>query len=279
MKHLVAFAGILTLLNLPATAQDVITPLDPVPEHPEVTYLDLLQKVIPDLDLHGPKITGHLPAGIRHIDGPDAGGEVPDPVQIDYVDARRMEAGGKPTIWVIADLGEGGNLGTYTLLAVFDGREEFKFRLIDAVEVDTDRFTGFDGYPFAISGEDEAMLISSSHSNSSQSYQTEDLAFVREGKLALVDTFFVYGEHVCNFRLNEVLAIRATSGGKGYWPIKVTISHAEAKTSAEDCLDPQPKDFTNKEYSATYVWDEAADKYATASQELKDLAKANSERF
>src|SRR4051794_9218305 len=110
-------AGLLAVLALPALGQEPLTPLDPVSEHPEIAYVDLLRQVIPDLDfdLNGPEATGHLPPGIRHIDGPESVGETPDPVKIDYVEMHKVMANGETNIWVLADLGGGGNLGNYSL--------------------------------------------------------------------------------------------------------------------------------------------------------------------
>ena len=74
-------------------------------------------------------------------------------------------------LWLLAVLGEGGNIETYTLLAVFD--DSPMPRLLDAKEVDVLDFTSFVGAPFAIGADSEAMLVGSGHFNSNESFSTE----------------------------------------------------------------------------------------------------------
>ncbi len=288
MKQLIAAASLFALIAVPATADDYVTPLDPVPGHGEVTYADLLRLVIPDLDIDG---SGHLPEGIVHIDGPEMTGETPETVNITSLEIRTIEAEGSPTIWVMADIGEGGNLGTYTLLAAFDDGATPK--LLDAVEVDSDRLTGFIGQKLRISDKDEAALIDSEHSNSSQTYQSEPLVFLKGGKFAVVDDFFAFGTQSCSSVQYEELKVEAAPIGDAYWPITATVTRSIAGTmdtpsladesgdeDSPPCIEPEfPADFTHKDFSATYTWDAAAGKYATTSGALDELSEADQQLF
>ncbi|MEO8756289.1 MAG: hypothetical protein ABI398_00860 [Devosia sp.] len=289
MKASLIALGFVAVLVLPAAAADyvLITPADPVIGSPTVIYLDLLRQVIPDLAQNGPAWTGHLPPGIGHIDGPDAEGAIPDSVTIRSVDVRTVAADGKATIWVIADLGDGGNLGTYTLLAAFsDGPAP---KLLDATEVDSDRLTGFSGTPLRISSRDEAVLIDSEYSNSSQTYQSQDLVFLRGGKFMLIDHFFAFGTRSCDFQQLEILSVTAAPGGPGFWPITAVLTRSQAETpkvesSQEDengdtCLEEETAHFADKDFTAVYAWDEKAGRYFTKSTELDDLATADSDLF
>ena len=174
MKTL-ALAALFALASSSAFAQSIA---DPVPGHGEVTYFDLMKQVVPDLTLSDDGATGHLPDGIEHIDGPDGTGETPEVVTIDTISVETVKADGRDMLWVLADLGEGGNIRTYTLLAVFDA-------------------TGFVDEPFAISADNEAMMVGSEHFNSSQNYQQRTLAHIYEGKLQVIADFSLFGTRGC----------------------------------------------------------------------------------
>jgi hypothetical protein len=174
----VVLAALLALASPTAFAQTVT---DTVAGHGETTYFDLMKQVIPDLVLSEKGATGRLPEGIVHLEGPDATGEPPEDLKITTLEVETVKSGGEEMLWVLADLGEGGNIRTYTLLAVFDGSATPK--LLDAKEVDVLDFGGFVDAPFAIGEDSEAMMVGSEHFNSSQSYQHRILAHIFEGKL------------------------------------------------------------------------------------------------
>jgi hypothetical protein len=285
MNRLLPILPFLVLCTLPAAAEDYVTPADQVPDRPGVKYADLLRQLIPDLDDAG---SGHLPPGIRHIDGPDMAGETPETLRIVSLEVRTVDAEGRKTLWVLGDIGDGGTLGTYTLLAVFDDSGALH-GLIDAVEVDSDRLTGFAGDPLRISRTDEAILVDSEHSNSSQSYQSETLLFFHHGKLAKVADFFAFGTRDCTTVQYESLDLKASPGGKGFWPITATVTRSRAgnwePSSSEgdespDCIEPEfPADFTSETFSDVYIWDEAVDGYRTTSTELTMLGDADQQMF
>src|SRR3569623_1664865 len=277
MKTLLTATALLASLTLSAHADDTyITPIDPVAGHLDLTYAELLRQVIPDLADDG--ASGHLPDGIRHIDE-GADGEAPESVKIAYLNVEHIEVAGKPTLWLLSDRGDGGTLGTYTLLSVFS--DEAHPKLIDAAEVDADRFTNFSGDPLRISKTDEAMLVASNHFNSEQNYSSQDLVFVHEGKLEIALSFLVFGVHSCHMYQDEALKLRSKKAAKGYWPITATIMRQQArnKDDAEDCLDETPAGTKTKSFNATYVWDAAKGGYRTTSKELEQLAAADRNLF
>lgn len=281
---MLVLAAVFSTLAAPALADDLglITPDDAVIDHPDLVYGDLLKQVIPDLDTDGSHWTGHLPDGIRMIDGGEPG-ETPETVEVSYLEVRQLDAGGQKTLWVTADIGEGGNLGTYTLLAVFDADA----KLIDRAEVDTDRLTGFIGAPIRISKSDEAILIDSEHSNSDQTYQSMTLAFVHDGKLAVVDDLFAFGVSVCTYQQYEDIKVTATPASEGMWPITVTTTRYQfgklvdptSSEASSDCVDPEESQFKPTGFTAVYEWDAAAGKYATTSKALVTLELADQNLF
>ena len=217
-------AALVAIVTAPALADDLglITPDDAVIGHPSMVYGELLKQIIPDLESDGSHWTGHLPDGVRMIDGGEPG-ETPETVEISSLEVKQLDAGGQKTLWVMADIGEGGNLGTYTLLAVFDASA----RLLDKAEVDVDRLTGFIGEPLRISRTDDAIMVDSEHSNSDQTYQDMKLVFLHNGKLAVVDDFFAFGVRLCTYQQYEDISAAATPAGAilmsmslSQWPIR-----------------------------------------------------------
>ena len=154
MKQLLLSLALIAFTSLAAAAEPGYADITaPVPGASGVTYFKLMQQAIPGLAQDGDTATGHLPKGIGHLAGDDAVGETPETVTIRSVQAVPVRAEGRSMLWLLADLGAGGNLGTYTLLAVFDDASTPK--LLDAVEVDTDQLTSFVGAPVPISTEDD----------------------------------------------------------------------------------------------------------------------------
>lgn len=277
MKSLLVLPAFLAILSVPAIADDPhITPSDPVAGHPDLTYAELLKQVIPDLADDGSG--GHLPDGIRHVND-DAEGEAPETVDIPFLNVAHLQVSGNPTLWLLTDLGGGGTLGTYTLLSVFS--DEAQPKLIDAVEVDTDRFTNFfSDEPLRVSKTDQAMLIDSNHFNSEQNYSSPELVLLRDGKLVPgAPTFLVFGVHSCHMLQEETLTMTSKASGKGYWPITATISRALTRNKDdEDCL-PDDAPSKTKTFSATFKWDAETSQYRTSSKELDQLATADENLF
>lgn len=278
MKNLLVAAALLGALTFPAQAEDAlgfVTPDDPVTGHADKSYADLLVQVIPDLHADGDGWTGTL-SDIRHV-SEDEPGETPDPVNIQYVEVRVLDGAGVPNIWVMADIGDGGMLGTYTLLSVFDGKT---LKLIDAAEVDSDRLTGFIDEPLRISPKDQAVLVDTEHSNSDQTYQLETLLFLRDGKLTAVDDFFPFGTRDCVDTQFETLHVTAQPTDAPYWPITAVITKQTAHVPESEeygCTEPTWKDFRFQDFTAVYVWEAAEGRYVTTSKELDELNDADAE--
>jgi hypothetical protein len=266
MKTL-ALVALFALASSSTFAQSIA---DPVPGHGEVTYFDLMKQVVPDLTLSDDGATGHLPDGIEHIDGPDGTGETPEVVTIDTISVETVKADGRDMLWVLADLGEGGNIRTYTLLAVFDASPSPK--LLDAKEVDVLDFTGFVDGPFAISADNEAMMVGSEHFNSSQNYQQRTLAHIYKGKLQVIADFLLFGTRGCEEWTTEELTVGADESYTDYWMIDATILRKRA-LAGQECEDPLDSDWRHREFMATYVWDSSEERYVAARNDFEDLAK------
>jgi hypothetical protein len=217
-----------------------------------------------------------LPEGIIHLEGADMTGETPELAELNSLNVETVLSEGHQMLWVLADIGNGGNLGTYSLLAIFDDSPTPK--LLDAVEVDTDQMTGFVDAPFAMGEETEAMMVGSQHFNSSQSYQSRILAFVHEGKLQKIASLFVFGSRGCDEWTNEELTVTAEDNHRERWGIEAIIIRNKA-LAGQECEDPLPTDWRHREFMAHYVWDSAEQHYAVARNDFEDLARLDEALF
>ncbi|WP_306225763.1 hypothetical protein [Bosea beijingensis] len=246
---------------------------------PQVTYADLLRQVIPNLSLAGEVATGRLSAPLRAIDRRSPPIETLDHVEIREISALTFKAVGKPRLAVLANISRSNDAEQRTLLAVFDISRPP--RLLDAVDVGMDRSTAFDDHPLVqIGPQDIAVVTSSRHSNSNQSYALNSLIFMQDGALALVDTFLVFGERGCGFTQRQSISIkrRPDSQSGRYHDLDVTITDRR-RAVRESCDVSPPKGPAVQTTHAIYRWTAAEKRYLPQSDALKRLADRTAERF
>ena len=149
-----------------------------VPGSADLTYADLLKQVVPDLALADGEATGTQVQPLRHI-AEGFGGDPPANVAIRTVHTLALEAEGRRRLLVLAHLGASEDRVEETVvLALFD--QEPSPKLLDAVDVGMDRFTSLGQPPLLrIGPKDEAIVTTSSHHNSHQSYRTTALLAVQ----------------------------------------------------------------------------------------------------
>ena len=259
-----------------ATAQTPSDLNDAVPGHPGVTYLALMQQAIPDLAYNPAtrQVEGHLKS-LRHIMGKAAGGEPPDPVVVSFVEDIRLNAGGRPRIAVLADLGQSKDSAqSTTLLALFDNAP--KPRVLDAVDVGVDKETSFDQHPTLTLGPgDDALVTYSEHFNSNQTYAQRLMIFVRGDRLRLIDDLFLLSDSACGFKRAETPTF-ATRPASPYATLVVTVTET-LKHLDEQCDAPPPAPYVHT-YQATYRWDAARGGFV-GQGDLDKLDKLNQGRL
>lgn len=247
---------------MPARADDVVRvvgPDDPVTGHGTVTYRSLLDQAVPDAEQL---------ASIRHINGDAEHGEAPASIDIGSIRTATVLSNGAQTIWVLADLGEGGNLGSYTLLAVFDDAHEP--RLIDAAEVDTDRFASFLEGALEISPRDEALILDHSHFNAGEAYNRREMVFLNDGRLSVAADVFLFGRLDCAEKQEETVQFTAGADAARFWPVTAVVTRM-VETLPPDCPDPDGSNVERRDFAAVYAWDDVSKSYVTRSSELEEL--------
>ncbi|MDB5554986.1 MAG: hypothetical protein JWL86_4970 [Rhizobium sp.] len=253
--------------------------MEMLPGHPTVSYFDLLKQIVPDLTADKDTATGRKISTLRHIAGPDNGAGAPDVIKISQLQALNFRAQGKPAIAILVEIGEIENsVEQPVVLAVFEDNE--RPRLLDFVDVGMDRMTGF-GTPklLRIGPNDQAIVTHSQHFNSSESYSSLALIFVRDGKLQLVDTFSTYGMQVCNRKETQTLSFRARPAAKTapYFDITAGLKEQRERTG-ETCDEKRLAPYA-KTITTTYAWNPATGRFTAKSDAIKRLEKATGERL
>jgi hypothetical protein len=270
-------------LALPASlhADDVISAdLDAaVPGTNDVTYLDLVRLVIPDVAAAGNGYEGHKIIDVRHIGGDDMGSQAPATLSPSWLSALPVQSDGKDRLLLLIDLGQSeDSVASFTVLALFSLTDAPT--LLDAADVGYDRLTGFSERAKLSLGEGKNLVSTqSSHFNSDQNYEATALILVRNDHLQLVDTIYTFDDKGCGFQRTESPEIHAGDRDARTYSDIVAIVTETVTHDDQTCNDQNlPKEST-RTFKVTYRWDEAASKFVADSDAFERLAKENEERF
>jgi hypothetical protein len=265
-----------------AGASDALDPSDHVAGHPAVTYFDLVKQIVTDLDAlpaQGAKAgepTAHTIVPYRHIEGKDAKTDPAGPVAIELLTAFTIRADGKSRLALMVDLGPSdGAVAELTLLALFDMTDRPK--LLDVVEVGTDRLTGFAGKPLPLGHGSDLIVVDSDHFNSNEDFVGTEFIFVRRNRFQLAGSLFTFDVHLCASRRSQepVITTGADDGGR-YRRIHVAVHEKVVLLSdSAGCSGEKiPRPF-HRAYHATYRWNAAREKFEITASDLNRLDREN----
>ena len=250
-----------------------------VPGHAGISFFDLLKQVVPDLAENENSATGRSREPFRHIvDG--YGGDLPDRIAISSLQVATFMVAGEARIAILADIGQlETTIEQPALLAVFDGGESPK--LIDAVEVGMDRDTSF-AVPALVNigRSDQALVIRSYHFNSSESFETTALIFLRGRELELVDTFSTYAIRTCSEQMTQVVkfAEQSADGVSAYSEILATIEERRSGFQG-NCNDEIVAMPISEIASVVYRWNAELDNFIAVSDTLERFETQAVERM
>jgi hypothetical protein len=263
-------------------AGGALDPTDRVPDHPTVTYFDLLREVVTDLDsppVHG-EPTAHAIVPYRHIEGDDAKTAPAGPVAIQLLTALTIKAGSKSRLALMIDLGPSDEaVAEFTLLALFDMADQPK--LLDVVEVGTDRLTGFAGKPLPLGrghkGGADLITVSSDHFNSNEDCVGTELIFVRNNRFQLAGSLFTFDVRNCaSRRVQEPVITTAADPSGRYRKIRVAVNASVTlEPDRADCSGetiPRP---LRRTYHAIYRWNAVRKHFEITSSDLQKLDREN----
>ena len=250
-----------------------------------ITYLDLLRRVFPDATYDATKqeVRAHKSVAIRNI----ADGHQPTALQSDitlsYLSPRWIKSDGRPVLLLAINVAaEDANEATpyegeTMILGAFD--VETSTRLIDALEVQTDRFTSlWDTQPVVhLSSDHDALVVHNTHWNAGESYDQYTLVFLGNGTFGVISDITLYSTLGCGTNYTETPDYAAVQhAGRAYPDVRLLVTLK--KMSDGDECDHRTAGFT-RTYTATYTWDAKKREYIGNLRGLDALDRFNRQRI
>lgn len=250
----------------------------PVRVGSKTTYFDLLRKLFPDLNADG-TARGSVPVG--SLSEPGERKAITGDIKFDFK-PYWINSEGRRLLLLWVDLtAEGAGVGTpyegeAVVLAVF--RLEPELRLLDALEIKTDRFTGFwqDRPTFRLSSQTDALVVYSTHSNAGESYNSIDMLFVDGGRFKKVASLFTYNTQGCGAGFNATPYFRAVADPAGKYPRVLLKVRLRREPDGPEC--GQRAAGYTRFYQGVYRWNPAARRYEGGSRQLDRLDEFNRRR-
>lgn len=248
---------------------------DAVPGHPGLTYLALMKQVVTDLQ---PDSSGHKIVAFQHIAGEDARVDPPQTVSLSSVDVMPVP-GDTSRIVVLADLGPSeGYVAHPVLLVLFELRA--KPKVLDVVEVGDDQDTSFltEKPPALLAPGAPLILVSSEHGNTSRSFLSTEMIFIRGDRFQFIDRISAVGARSCAFERTRDPRFTTVPAAPPdpYRGVSVAVRQKITVTHEDGCDDIAPKPGLST-YRAIYRWNAATQRFATTSTAIKRLSADDGE--
>jgi len=151
--------------------------------------------------------------------------------------------------------------------------------LLDALEIKTDRFTGFwkDQPLFPLNAQNDAFIVSSSHWNAGENYSRLEVLFVDEGRLKPITNQFLFETQGCGTTFTETPSFRVIgASGRKYPDILIRVKLT--KEPDESSCERRTPGYT-KYYQGRYFWNRGKRRYEGGSRQLQMLARFNKKRI
>src|SRR3712207_2511150 len=193
-----------------AQSQDLAAP---VRAGSKTTYFELLRELFPDLKEDA---TAGRTIPLASLSEPGERRPVEGEIKFEFK-PQWINSEGRRLLLLRVDLtAERANEGTpyegeAVVLAVYS--VEPRVRLLDAIEIKTDRFTGFweDRRAFRLDPRNDALVVYSTHSNAGESYVSIDVLFVDAGHFKRIAGLFLYNTQGCGAGYTQTPTFRAAA--------------------------------------------------------------------
>lgn len=258
----------------------------PVSGATKTTYLDLLKKLFPDVEMGsgaGQDATARTSIPLNHLSGDYRGKVYRGEMKISglYVSGDQRKNRGQLLMLVQMRNDEGGELFTWgdiSVLALF--QLEPSVKLLDAEDTQSDRFTSFwDEQPvIALGPQKEAFIIANSHHNSSQGYLALTIVSAENDKLRTIfELPTLLNMNVCGNSFTQTPSIAVLKGSRGARPnlsVKIKLVKEPDALSCEKRTGGY-----SRQYHALLVWNSSKRIYESRGNALARLASFNERNY
>jgi hypothetical protein len=250
----------------------------PVRSGLRTTYFELLRELFPDLQRDA---TAHRSIPFRSLSEPRQSEAVTGDIKFEFKPYWFKSEGRRLLLLWVNLKAEGANEGTpyegeADVLAVYS--LEPRVRLLDSLDVKTDRFTGFwkDRPVFQLDSRSDAFIVYSTHWNAGESYTSLEMLFVDAGRLKTIASQFLYETQGCGASYTERPEFRAVADAGRKYP-KVLVSVKLRKQPDEAACEHPTRGYT-RYFRGLYRWNALKGRYESRSRQLESFDKFNEKR-
>jgi hypothetical protein len=250
----------------------------PIESGSKTTYFDLLREMLPDLQSDS---TAHRSIPLRSLSEPRKREAVTGDIKFEFKPYWFKSEGRRLLLLWVNLKADGANEGTpyegeADVLAVYSLGP--RITLLDALDVKTDRFTGFwrDRPLFPLDSRNDAFIVYSTHWNAGESYNDLEMLFVDAGRIKTIAGLFLYETQACGASFDETPSFRAVADPGNKYP-KVLLKVELVKKPDEAACEHPTRGYA-RYFQGLYRWDASKGKYVSNSRQLDSLDKFNEKR-
>ena len=250
----------------------------------KTTYLELIHIIVPDLQIDpndADLAIGHKTISFKHLSENKKPPPLESDIKLDSFQPYWIKSDGRRVLLLelnlsAADANQGTNYeGEADIIAAFTLQP---IKLLDVMDVKTDRFSGFYGNPsiFQLTPQSDAFLVSSTHSNAGESYTDLNILFLNHDRIEIITNIFLFDTQGCGATFTETPSFQVMPGSSRYPNVLVTVK-LKKDADPEEC-DRRTRGYV-KTYRALYQWNSPKREYRTNSKQLAALDKFNRNRL
>jgi hypothetical protein len=251
----------------------------------KTTYIELIRRIIPDVQIDpndADAVIGHKTIRFKHLSDNNKPSAIESDLKLESFQAYWIKSDGRQVLLLELDItAEDANQGTNyegeaDIVAAFTIQPAIK--LLDVMDVKTDRFSGFYESPavFQLNAQSDAFVVNSTHSNAGESYNDLSVLFLNHDRIETITNIFLFDTQGCNATFTETPSFRVVGGNTKYPNIMVTVK-VKKDSDSEDC--DRPTRGYVKTYQALYYWNASKAEYRTNSKQLAALDSLNRKRL
>lgn len=252
----------------------------------KTTYLELIRKILPDLQIDpndAEVAMAHTTIPFKHLSDKAPPEALDGDIKINFFQPLWIKSDGRQVLLLEINLSaENANQGTNyegeaDIIAAFTIQPVI--RLLDVMDVKTDRFSGFWETPsvFQRTTQSDAFLVSSSHSNAGESYNDLTVLFLNHDRIETITNIFLFHTQGCGATFTETPFFRVLPSTTPKYPNILVTVRVKKDADSRDCARPTRGYF--KAYQALYRWNATEAEYQTTSRQLEALHKFNRNRL